>query len=147
MSEFDPKKGLSGIIGSGLEQNHLHQMLDSHSSLMETMQKHHRDERDRQARNSGRYDAEDIFQHLMNRVNEFENDLDDSHEIGLQLANFGVAAQIHIRSIGYRNPNLIEFHGVNADEHEVTLVQHISQLNFLLIAVKPIEETPYRIGF
>lgn len=83
----------------------------------------------------------------MQRVRAFQAALDEDQEIGLQLANFGLPAQIHIRSISYRNPNLIEFHGVNADDHEVTLVQHISQLNFLLIAVKPIEETPYRIGF
>lgn len=104
-------------------------------------------ERERQAENAGRYDAEEIFKHLMLRVKQFQSKLSDKEEIGLQLANFGLAAQIHIRSIGYKNPNLIEFHGVNANEDEVTLVQHISQLNFMLIAVKPIEEEPYRIGF
>lgn len=104
-------------------------------------------ERERQERISGRFDAEDIYKHLINRVDLFQKTLGDLEEIGLQLANFGIAAQIHIRSIGYQNPNLIEFSGVNADGHEVTLVQHISQLNFLLIAVKPLEEKPYRIGF
>lgn len=101
----------------------------------------------RQARNSGRFDAEDIFNHLTQRVSDFQAALGEDEEIGLQLANFGLPAQIHIRSVSYKNPNLIEFNGVNADGHEVTLVQHISQLNFLLIAVKPIEDTPYRIGF
>jgi Family of unknown function (DUF6173) len=116
-------------------------------ATMRAMEDARRNDLDRQARNSGRYDAEDIFKHLMQRVRAFQSALDEDQEIGLQLANFGLPAQIHIRSISYRNPNLIEFHGVNADDHEVTLVQHISQLNFLLIAVKPIEETPYRIGF
>jgi len=111
------------------------------------MEKQRRAEHERQAEISGRYDASQIFQHLMRRVQEFQSSLSDKEEIGLQIANFGLAAQIHIRSIGYKNPNLIEFHGVNADEHEVTLVQHISQLNFMLIAVKPIEDEPYRIGF
>lgn len=104
-------------------------------------------ERERQAENAGRYDAAEIFKYLMLRVKQFQASLSENEEIGLQLANFGLAAQIHIRSIGYKNPNLIEFHGVNVDDHEVTLVQHISQLNFMLIAVKPIEEKPYRIGF
>lgn len=116
-------------------------------ATMRAMEDARRADLDRQARNAGRYDAEDIFKHLMQRVRAFQAALDEDQEIGLQLANFGLPAQIHIRSISYRNPNLIEFHGVNADDHEVTLVQHISQLNFLLIAVKPIEETPYRIGF
>lgn len=115
--------------------------------IMRQQRQHMIDEQERQAKNSGRYDAADIFQHLMRRVKEFQSNLSEKEEIGLQLANFGLAAQVHIRSIGYRNPNIIEFHGVNADDHEVTLIQHISQLNFMLIAVKPIEEKPYRIGF
>jgi len=102
---------------------------------------------EREAENAGRYDAELIFTHLMRRVEAFQSGLNDIEELGLQLANFGLAAQIHIRSIGYKNPNLIEFSGVDATGNEVTLVQHISQLNFMLIALKSIEEKPYRIGF
>lgn len=96
---------------------------------------------------AGRYDAGDIFNHLMRQVKIFQSRLDEGEEIGLKLANFGEAAQIHIRSIGYKDPNLIEFHGLHPDGHEVTLIQHISQLNFLLIAVKPIDAEPYRVGF
>lgn len=100
-----------------------------------------------QNRLAGRYDAEEVFKHLMKRVKTFEAELSEKEEIGLRLANFGEAAQIHIRAISYQNPNLIEFHGVNPDDHEVILVQHISQLNFLLVAVKPLEEKPFRMGF
>lgn len=122
--------------------------LSTHMNRMNSiMDEQRRNEQERQAKNSGRYDAADVFKHLMQRVKEFETQLSDKEEIGLQLANFGLAAQVHIRAIGYKNPNLIEFHGVNGDDHEVTLIQHISQLNFMLIAVKPIEEKPYRIGF
>ena len=96
---------------------------------------------------NGRYDAQNIFEHLMHRVEAFQKSLDDEHEVGLRLANFGIAAEINIRSIGYKNPNLIEFSGLSRDMQEVTLVQHISQLNFLLIAAKPLEEQPFRIGF
>ena len=97
---------------------------------------------------AGRYDAENVFKHLMERVRLFQKRLAKDEEIGLRLANFGEAAQLHIRSIGYKNPNMIEFQGVNPEEHEVTLIQHISQLNFMLIAVKPLnQEEPYRIGF
>lgn len=103
--------------------------------------------RETQDRRAGRLDAEDVFKHLMEQVRRFQAQLTDSEEIGLRLANFGEAAQIHIRAIGYKNPNLIEFYGLNPDDHKVTLIQHISQLNFLLIAVKPIEEKPFRIGF
>lgn len=116
-------------------------------SVTRTMQEARRANEEREARNSGRYDAHDIFQHLIRRVKEFEDALAENEEIGLQLANFGLAAQLHIRNIGYVNPNLIEFRGIDANGHEATLVQHISQLNFMLIAVKPFEQEPYRIGF
>ena len=102
---------------------------------------------ERQARNAGRYDASAIFKHLAQRLKQFQKSLGENEEIGIRLANFGEVSQINIRSIGYKDPNLMEFLGVNPDGHEVTLVQHISQLNFLLVAVKPIEEKPYRIGF
>lgn len=116
---------------------------DLNGMMEETM----RLQAERENQLAGRYDAQDISDHLMGRVKAFQARLSDVEEIGIKLANFGEAAQIHIRSISFKNPNLIEFHGVNAADHEVTLVQHISQLNFLLVAVKPIEDEPYRIGF
>lgn len=98
-------------------------------------------------RRAGRHDAEIIFQHLVDKVSHFQNSLNDSEELGIGLANFGKAAEFHIRSISYKNPNLIEFSGVDIDGRSITLIQHISQLNFLLTALKPIEEKAYRIGF
>ena len=96
---------------------------------------------------AGRYDAEGIFQHLIGRVEEFQNNLDENEEVVLRLANYGVASEIHIRDIAFKNPNLIEFVGLDTDNSKVTLVQHISQLNFLLVASKPIDDKPFRIGF
>lgn len=103
--------------------------------------------RRRQEELAGRNDAKDIFEHLLRRVKTFENTLNEDEEIGVQLANFGIAASIHIRGLGYYNPNLIEFQGIDQDGNEVALTQHISQLNFLLVAVKPVTDEPYRIGF
>lgn len=97
---------------------------------------------------AGRYDAAEIFKHLQRRIKHFQSTLPVDKEIGLQLANFGIAAEIHIRQIGYRDPNIVEFAGIISDGQEVLLVQHISQLNFLMIAVSPPkEEEAYRIGF
>jgi len=117
------------------------------SSHWEDMRKARKAENHRQEVNAGRYDAEGIFNHLTRRVREFEDGLDEDEEIGLQLANFGVAERIHVRSIAYKNPNLVEFTGLIDADKSVVLVQHISQLNFLLIAMKPVEEEPFRIGF
>jgi len=96
---------------------------------------------------AGRLDAEEIFKHLAKRVSEFEVSLSADEEIGIQLANFGRAAEIHIRSISHHNPNILEFVGIDLNGNKVTLIQHISQLSFLLVALKPIEEKPFRIGF
>ena len=105
-----------------------------------------RDE-ERQAKIAGRYDADLVFRHLMQRVEAFQKGLKEDEEIGLQLANYGLAAQLHIRSIGFQNPNLLEFSGLTIDGNECILVQHLSQLNFMPIALKPVEDKPFRIGF
>lgn len=97
---------------------------------------------------AGRFDASDIFDHLTRRVQSFQDRITADHEVAVQLANFGIAATLHIRSISCVNPNLIEFHGVLPEGQPATLVQHISQLNFLLAEVPPVkDEEPYRIGF
>lgn len=97
---------------------------------------------------AGRFDAEGVFKHLLERMKQFQAQLPKEKEAGLQLANFGLASGLHIRSIAYRNPNIIEFIGVDADGETALLVQHISQLNFMLTAVSPPKDAePYRIGF
>ena len=58
---------------------------------------------ERQAENAGRFDADLVFKYLMKRVNDFQRGLKEDQEIGLQLANFGLAAELHIRAIGYKN--------------------------------------------
>lgn len=97
---------------------------------------------------AGRFDAGAVYDHLIKRIKEFEALLPSDKELGLKLANFGIAESIHIRNISYKDPNLIEFLGVDENGETVFLVQHISQLNFLLAQVSPPkEEEPYRIGF
>ena len=95
----------------------------------------------------GRYDAEEIFIYLNDKAKAFENLLEDDEEMGVQLANFGVPASIHLRSLSFKNPNIIEFSGVDTEGNRLDLVQHISQLSFLFVALKPIGEKPYRAGF
>ncbi|MGB5871675.1 MAG: DUF6173 family protein, partial [Albidovulum sp.] len=114
---------------------------------MRAFQKDMQAERVRQEKIAGRMDAEETFKYLMQRVRVFQSTLPADHEIGIQLANYGVAQTIHIRSIGYRNPNLIEFYGILPTGEEIALIQHLSQLNFLLVAVSPLKDEPYRIGF
>ncbi len=92
--------------------------------------------------------AEEVFNHLVTRVKDFQASLPEHHELGIQLANFGAERAVHVRGMGYRNPNIIEFYGLLDGRTQVAVVQHVSQLNFMLVAVPPVpEQPPYRIGF
>jgi hypothetical protein len=88
------------------------------------------------------------YEILTRSIKEFEDELDDDHEVAVQLASFGQSLVMQVTEIGYSNPALIHFYGyVNGNKSE--LIQNISQLNFLLMAVpKPDPEKPARrIGF
>ena len=99
------------------------------------------------SRESFRY-ASQKFQSIVQEIQEFEAALDEDHEVGLQLASFGSAMTMIVTDIGYQDPDLMYFWGtVNGRPAE--LIQHMSQLNFLIIAVEKEEpEQPARrIGF
>jgi hypothetical protein len=52
-----------------------------------------------------------------------------------------------VTEIGFQNPNLLYFYGFYGDS-EAQLIQHMSQLNFLLCSVKKEPDRPLRrIGF
>ncbi len=92
--------------------------------------------------------ADYSYEVIMDRIKEFESDLDSDHETGVMLASFGRSVTMSVTDIGYSNPSTLVFYGyVNAKP--ATLIQHMSQLNFLLIAVPKAdpEKPPRRIGF
>lgn len=92
--------------------------------------------------------AEQVFHHILGRVKQFQSELPPDHELGLHLADFGGGRALHVRGMGFKNPNIIEFYGKLDGDQQVAVIQHISQLNFLLIAVPPpADQPPYRIGF
>ncbi|MCQ0970672.1 DUF6173 family protein [Paracoccus sp. TK19116] len=92
--------------------------------------------------------AEGVYDHLRARVKHFQENLPQDHELGIRLANFGGGAPVHVRGMAFRNPNIIEFYGLLDGRQYVAVVQHVSQLNFMLMAVPPAREAePYRIGF
>ena len=92
--------------------------------------------------------ADYAYEVIMERIKEFEDDLDDEHEVAIQLASFGQSITLSVTDIGYSNPSTLVFYGFVGDQH-ATLIRHISQLNFLLLAVRKAEpEKPARrIGF
>ncbi len=89
----------------------------------------------------------DAHKSLLSYVQEFEQQLDEEHEVGVRLVSFGSEVKIHVHKIDYSPPNIITFYGVTANRENMQLIQHVSQLSFLLMAVKKIGDKPYRIGF
>lgn len=93
--------------------------------------------------------ASEYHKRLIEYVIDFEKSLSDDEEIALKLVSFGESVTLIVEDIGYYNPGLITFYGANASNERIQLVQHVSQLSFLLIAIKtekPKEERR-RIGF
>src|SRR5262249_37307458 len=91
--------------------------------------------------------AREAYTRLGQYVKDFESRLDQEHEIGARLVAFGQAVTFHIQSMGYWGPDIITFYGVNDNKEPVQLIQHVSQLNVLLVAMKKLDKTPRRIGY
>jgi Family of unknown function (DUF6173) len=93
--------------------------------------------------------ASEIYKHLVEMINTYDIQLDQEHEVGVRLVSFGQSVTLHVNELGYYNPNLIIFHGHLEDGSLVQLIQHISQISFLLTSVKRLDpSTPKRqIGF
>lgn len=87
------------------------------------------------------------YMRLGEYIKDFENDLDNEHEIGARLVSFGQAIIFHIESVGYHGPDIINFDGINEKGERVQLIQNISQLSVLLVAMKKLKDKPRRIGF
>lgn len=95
------------------------------------------------------YHLADYFHEIiMEEIKAFEGELDDDHEVALMLTSFGQSVTLGVTSIGYANPSTLFFYGY-VGEQPATLIQNVSQLNFLLLAVKRVdpEKPPRRIGF
>ena len=88
------------------------------------------------------------YEKIVEQIKEFEDDLDSEHEIILMLASFGTSITMAVEDIGYQNPDLLYFYG-NVNGKSAQLIQHISQLNFLIVAAERPDKTKVarRIGF
>jgi hypothetical protein len=101
--------------------------------------------REAQEAPTARRAAERIFE----EIQAFEAELDEASEVGIHLVQFGPTTVIHVRRIDWYQPNLLVMHGTSGDGLPVRLVQHLSQLNFLMTRVPRLDpDAPRRaIGF
>ena len=91
--------------------------------------------------------ADYTYEIIMKEIKNFEETLDDDHEVALKLTSFGQSITLSVTEIGYANPSTLFFYGY-IGESPATLIQHISQLNFLLLATKKADpdQPPRRIA-
>jgi hypothetical protein len=76
--------------------------------------------------------ASAFYDRLKKWINEFDASLDQEHEVGVRLVNFGQTVVFHLEGMGYYNPSLILFYGNTEDGNPVELIQHVSQISILL---------------
>ena len=90
--------------------------------------------------------ADTMYRRVAKAIADFEANLGSYEEVGARLAQFGQAITIAITGIGYSNPYLFKIVGVTPEGDRCELIQHVSQVNILLVALKAKGE-PRRIGF
>jgi len=87
------------------------------------------------------------FEIIKKYVLDFQANLDNEHDIGVMLTNFGSSILMEVTEIGYEESVLMVFKGI-VNGRESVLIQHINQLNFLLTSVPKSPDIPKReIGF
>ena len=92
--------------------------------------------------------AEWAYERLILYIQNFEEQLDEEHEIAVGFAG-GSAGVLRIEGIGFFDPDIVTFYG--SDEHglKTQLIQHVSQLSVTLRALpkEATEAAPRRVGF
>ena len=88
------------------------------------------------------------YEKIKEQIEEFQSGLSDDVDVCVALASFGTSMIMQVTDIGYQNPDILYFFGY-IDGNQTQLIQHISQLNFVLMAIKKEEpeRPPRRIGF
>lgn len=90
------------------------------------------------------------FHHRLGKwINDFDESLDNDHEVGVRLISFGQSVVFHLSDISYWNPSLLCFIGVTSDGQPVELIQHVSQISILLMKLERLnpKQPKKKIGF
>ena len=91
--------------------------------------------------------VDEQFKILKRYIQNFEKALDNEHEVGIMMTNFGQSILMIVTQVTYESPVLMIFKGY-VNGREATLIQHINQLNFMLTTVDKEPDRPKRkIGF
>jgi hypothetical protein len=91
--------------------------------------------------------AEFAIKAIHEEIADFESSLDDDHEIGMPIVGGPSGLCIHVREIYRYGTDKLVFAGLDSNGSPVRLVQHLSQLNFLMLSAPKIGKKATRIGF
>ena len=92
--------------------------------------------------------AQWAYERIILYIQNFEKTLDNDHEVGMGFTDGG-AGIMRIEGLGFFDPDIITYYGTNGAGAKAQLVQHVSQLNVMLVASpKRLDQSePNRIGF
>ena len=92
--------------------------------------------------------AQWAYERMILYIQNFEKQLDAEHEVAMGFAGSD-AGVLRIEGMGYFDPDIITFYGVDPAGARAQLVQHVGQLNVMLRALpkKVPDAAPQRIGF
>jgi hypothetical protein len=92
--------------------------------------------------------AEWAYERIVMYIQQFETTLDAEHEVGMGFAG-SEAGSVKIQGMGFFAPDMVTFYGEDGAGSKMQLVQHVNQLNVMLVAEpKSVEQAePNRIGF
>jgi len=91
--------------------------------------------------------ASTYHQLLVSRINDFNLGLDDDHEAGIKVFNGGQSLQFHLTGLMHADPSLISFSGATIQGSPIEIIQHISQVNIILVKLPRLEADKPKIVF
>ena len=91
--------------------------------------------------------AKDAVEALYQEIADFEATLDDDHELGMPVVGGPLGLCVHVREIYLYGTDKLVFVGIDPDQRPVRLVQHLTQLNFLMQSAPKLSSEAVRIGF
>lgn len=91
--------------------------------------------------------AEYAVKAIYEEIADFEAGLDNDHEVGMPIVGGPANLRVHVREVYRFGTDKLVFVGVDDEKNPVRLIQHLGQLNFLMLAVKKLTDSPVRIGF
>jgi hypothetical protein len=91
--------------------------------------------------------AEYAVKAIYEEIADFESTLNSDYEIGMPVVGGPAGLCVHVREVYRFGTDKLVFVGIDSDQKPVRLIQHLSQLNFLMLAAPKIGAVAVRIGF